>query len=90
MTPVRDVMGRPLEVGDIVVIAEHGASTHWRVESVTPMLAPQAPAGAVKLELVARVATHLQAGAQVRNFIRIATAEEIRARKGEPAEVTVQ
>lgn len=71
---VRDERGRPLEVGDEVLVLEPGSSC--RVASITPILDPGVPPGWMRLRLVSIREINTPANAVVEGIVRTRTVSE--------------
>lgn len=74
----RDARGRVLEEGDEIIVSVAGP-IYYRVASITPALDPGLPADMLTLVIRADIKFLAQRGKVNPEFIRVRTAEEMRA-----------
>lgn len=78
---VRDTLGRPLDVGDQVVITQTGLP--GRVATITPMVHPGAPPNFMQVRIVVVIDAAVPRGAALEQVYRTATAAELGVKKPE-------
>lgn len=79
-----DRNGRELGVGDVVHLLNK-SDIFWRVQSVTPVLDPKAPAGLIELQLVAVFLTGVPGGRPITDVLKTRDASENQTGPAGPA-----
>lgn len=83
---VKDVHGRPLEVGDQIVMPQL-TLPHLQVARVAPSLNPAAPPNSMEVVVRMQMLLLVPADAPLEQFLLVRTKEELEQVYGKPAEV---
>jgi len=79
-TEAYDRNGRLLQPGDVVHIIGKG-DIMWRMQSVKPVLAPNAPKGLVEISMVAVFMTGVPGGTPIADLLKVKDASEFPPQK---------